>query len=817
MRKYLLIICLFFLIVFSVSFLVNRFGLNNTRASGPISISNCVQLQGIQDNLSGNYVLTQNIDCTYDTQNPSGALYNGGEGFESIGYWDGGSGNLPFTGTFDGKGYSITGLFMNYEEGVGLFTYVYEGTISNINLVNVEIRGNHPSTGTGGLVGYLELGTIRQSSVSGLVVGNYSVGGLVGLSQGYIYDCYSAAEVVSTNGGDDNSGGLVGINNVYSNLRNIASISAGGMHSLALDTSGNVWAWGGTWSGALGNGIWSGSLAPVQVVGGEQGGTHLENIASISASSGGGHSLGLDIFGNVWAWGANDYGQLGNNDNSESWVPVKVLGGEQGGTHLENIASISAGGSHSLALDILGNVWAWGENYEGQLGNNDDSESWVPIKVLGGEQGGAYLENITSVSAGYYFNLALDTLGNVWAWGENYEGQLGNNANSDSWVPVRVLGGEQGGTHLENITNISAGDYSSALALDTSGNVWAWGYNGYGQLGNNDDSDSWVPVRVLGGEQGGTYLENITSVSAGGDEGLALDIFGNVWLWGYQSIGSSWVPVQVLGGEQGGTHLENITSISAGYSMFLALDNAEKLWSWGYNWVGCLGNGTDIDSNIPVQVISGEQGDVGGIIKSSYSIGNIEGENVLGGLVGWNLGEIWDSYSTGDLITSSGQNIGGLVGLNESIIINSYWYESDINTGLSCWTDSDNVGSDEGCTSVESEEYFFDYDNPPMSMSSEEGWDFENVWDASNNGQGYAVLGFSTSVDEEDEDPPGEDLDEDIEDSEEDIDDSETVTTVEQESGDLAQTGIGIAHSFLFALLSLTIYTIFSISKKKFF
>ncbi|MBP9489374.1 hypothetical protein KBE88_01255, partial [Candidatus Saccharibacteria bacterium] len=145
-----------------------------------------------------------------------------------------------------------------------------------------------------------------------------------------------------------------------------------------------------------------------------------KTISQISAGSG--HSLALDSEGQIYAWGYNDYGQLGNGDTTSSNTPVKVdASGVLAG---KTISQISAGGAHSLALDSEGQIYAWGYNDYGQLGNGDTTSSNTPVKVdASGVLAG---KTISQISAGGAHSLALDSEGQIYAWGYNDYGQLGN-------------------------------------------------------------------------------------------------------------------------------------------------------------------------------------------------------------------------------------------------------------------------------------------------------------------------------------------------------------------------------------------------------
>jgi alpha-tubulin suppressor-like RCC1 family protein len=206
-----------------------------------------------------------------------------------------------------------------------------------------------------------------------------------------------------------------------------------------------------------------------------------------------------------------------------------------------------------------------------------------------------------AIAAGEYHSLALKNDGTVWAWGDNRYDQLGNGTTIySSDVPVQVVT-SAGGPALTGCTKIAGGPFHS-LALKDDGTVWAWGYNSNGQLGNGTKTDSNLPVQVVT-SVGGPALTGITAIAGGGDHSLALKNDGTVWAWGgnyYGELGNgtntdSNVPVQVSG-------LTGITAIAGGGGGSLALKNDGTVWAWGYNHQGQLGNGTNTNSNVPVQV-----------------------------------------------------------------------------------------------------------------------------------------------------------------------------------------------------------------------
>ncbi|HPF30890.1 MAG TPA: chromosome condensation regulator RCC1, partial [Candidatus Saccharibacteria bacterium] len=161
--------------------------------------------------------------------------------------------------------------------------------------------------------------------------------------------------------------------------------------------------------------------------------------------------------------------------------------------------------------------YCWGSNSDGQLGNNSTTDSLVPVAVTtaGTPMTG---KTIQAISAGYHHTCALDTAGAVYCWGYNNYGQLGNNSSTDSLVPVAVttVGTDMSG---KTIQAISVGD-SHTCALDTAGAVYCWGYNGSGQLGNKQ-TDSKTNMII----SHPTYSPKITATG----KAQLLKSDGSVW------------------------------------------------------------------------------------------------------------------------------------------------------------------------------------------------------------------------------------------------------------------------------------------------
>ncbi|MFA6285846.1 MAG: chitobiase/beta-hexosaminidase C-terminal domain-containing protein [Opitutaceae bacterium] len=288
------------------------------------------------------------------------------------------------------------------------------------------------------------------------------------------------------------------------------------------------------------------------------------------------YTLALKRDGTVWSWGYNTNGQLGQGSLGEFWYPAKVTG-------LAGITAIAAGPLHGLALKSDGTVWAWGYNNNGQLGDGTTTQRLGPVQVTG-------LSGVIAISAGQYHSLALKSDGTVWSWGSNSNGQLGDGTTATQRLsPVQITG-------LSGVVSMTTG-YYHGLALKSDGTVWAWGYNGSGQLGTGNTTSSNTPVRS------GT-ITSVVAIAAGQWHNLVLQSNGSVWAWGGNNAGqlgdNTTTPRYA---PQAVTISGQYTAIAAGYDHSAALRADGTLFTWGGNSYGQLGNGTTTSPyKLPVAV-----------------------------------------------------------------------------------------------------------------------------------------------------------------------------------------------------------------------
>jgi len=337
-----------------------------------------------------------------------------------------------------------------------------------------------------------------------------------------------------------NGGGELGLGNkIYQikvptlvpGLNNIVQTSCGLSYSLCLNNEGRVWAFGLDNYGQLGLGSVRKQSTPTLIV-------PLQNIIQVCAGEY--HSLCLDNQGRVWSFGYNsNFGQLGLGDLIDRNIPTLI-------PNFRNIVQVSTGSHHSICLDNQGRVWSFGLNGRGQLGLGDLNDRNVPTLVPN-------LNNIVQISARERYNLCLDNQGKVWGFGSNSSGELGLGDSQDRNLPNLNL-------TLNNIVQVEAGgDYS--LCLDNQGRVWGFGSGGYGKLNSSNIEPRLNPVLI-------PNVENIIQVATGSTYSLCLNNQGQVLGFGYNQFGQ-------LGYDHGNPlvnpNLHNIIQISAGTAHTLCI------------------------------------------------------------------------------------------------------------------------------------------------------------------------------------------------------------------------------------------------------
>lgn len=258
-------------------------------------------------------------------------------------------------------------------------------------------------------------------------------------------------------------------------------------------------------------------------------------------------------------------------------------------------------GDFSIFINSSGKVFCWGANTDGQLGNGTTTNSKIPIGIVPTGQIGNKI--IKEAAGGEKHSLCLSTDGYIFSWGNNEDGQLGNGSNINSNLPQNVI--TNGVLSYKKIIQVAAGKLHS-LAIDSAGSVFSWGYNGFGQLGNGNNLSSNLPVYVF--SNGALKNEKIIYIDGGNAHSIALSESGKIFTWGWNAFGqlgngtnlNSSVPVMV--DTNGVLKGKKVIKVVSGAYHNLALTSDGLLISWGRNFNGQLGNGDNHDKNTPVFV-----------------------------------------------------------------------------------------------------------------------------------------------------------------------------------------------------------------------
>ncbi|HAM21449.1 MAG TPA: hypothetical protein DCQ04_04100, partial [Actinobacteria bacterium] len=395
-------------------------------------------------------------------------------------------------------------------------------------------------------------------------------------------------------------------------------ITAAPSHAAPPLGGGLAFSFGDNGAGQLGDNSTTQSLVPVEVTVTDPGPLAGKTITDVSASptqTGGIYSACAVADGAAYCWGSNTSGQLGDNTNTNSTVPVAV--DTSGVLNGLTVTQVSVGGNFACAIayDFVvtdAKAYCWGDNSSGKLGNNNpDVNSSVPVAVdVSGVLSGL---TVTDVSAGTSLACVVAS-GAAYCWGNNGTttvGALGTGVSASTLAssPVPVAVSTSGVLSGKTVTDVAAGGGTSgaahvcAVADDAA---YCWGAGGAGRLGYNSTTGTTEPVAVY--TAGVLTNVAIAAISVGGNFSCALSEVGVTYCWGNQGDGqlgngtssdNSLVPVATtipsiaIG--------QPVTSLTLGQKSACQVVDAVA-YCWGDNSSGQLGNGTTTDASVPTAV-----------------------------------------------------------------------------------------------------------------------------------------------------------------------------------------------------------------------
>ncbi|RDX59031.1 Ultraviolet-B receptor UVR8, partial [Mucuna pruriens] len=345
---------------------------------------------------------------------------------------------------------------------------------------------------------------------------------------------------------------------------------------LLISAAGNVvCSWGRGEDGQLGHGDTDDRPLPTQL-------SALDAQQIDSIACGADHTLAYSESRNeLYSWGWGDFGRLGHGNSSDLLIPQPIIALQ--GLRIKQIA---CGDTHCLAVTMEGEVQSWGRNQNGQLGLGTTDDSLVPqrIQTFQGVP-------VKMVAAGAEHSVAITENGELYGWGWGRYGNLGLGDRNDRWIPEKVSS-----VDCDKMVMVACG-WRHTISVSSSGGLYTYGWSKYGQLGHGNFEDYLVPHKLLALSD-----KIVCEVSGGWRHSMALTSSGLLYGWGWNKFGQVGVgdnvdrssPVQVKF-----PHDQKVVQISCGWRHTIAVTDKENVYSWGRGTNGQLGHGDTIDRNSP--------------------------------------------------------------------------------------------------------------------------------------------------------------------------------------------------------------------------
>jgi alpha-tubulin suppressor-like RCC1 family protein len=359
-------------------------------------------------------------------------------------------------------------------------------------------------------------------------------------------------------------------------------VSVGSWHACGVTTDDRAYCWGQNFSGELGDGN-PGAAAVSRPVAAAAG------LRFQDVRAGADHTCGLTTDHQIFCWGSNTDGQLGDGSNSQySLAPVRLAGARRYG-------QLRVGEAHACAITLGGATFCWGANEHGQLGDGTTTGRRAPVRVAGGI---AFIR----VSTGAFHTCGLTAANKAYCWGFNGTGQIGDRTSTTRLKPAPVSGGIA-------FTTISAGG-AHTCGVGTDHQAYCWGWNRYGTLGDGTTDRHSRPLPVAGGLA-------FSGVSAGAAHTCGVTTDKRAYCWGYNWYGQVGDGTDATGGEPfvvyrpspvavaGGLHFDAVLAADGRFGDYTCgVTTDGRGYCWGVNTDGNLGDGSTEQRSTPVPIVS---------------------------------------------------------------------------------------------------------------------------------------------------------------------------------------------------------------------
>jgi len=363
-------------------------------------------------------------------------------------------------------------------------------------------------------------------------------------------------------GGNETAKTYASINNTF------ISVFEGYNYTFGIKSDGSLWAWGCNDAFQLGDGTNYTYLSPKKII--------SSGVKKIATGFQNTYAIMTD--GSLWAWGENSHGQCGDGTVVQIKTPKKIMA-----NGVKDVYS-NIMGSHVLILLTDNSLWGCGWNQYGQVGDGTLVDSRIPTKIL---------EGAKNAACGTVTSYAVYTDGSLWGWGHAQLGSLGNGTiYKDYTSPIPIIS--------DSVVSVYAGD-RRVHVIKTDSSLWGWGYNFYGSVGIGSANESVLYPQYI--------TSSVSSVSEGYTFTVIVKNDGSYWGFGSNAAGQ-------LGNGLSGNGItflspekiieSGCSQVAAGKEQALIVKADGSIWACGRNQYGAFGNGTNIDSIVPVLVFNGQ-------------------------------------------------------------------------------------------------------------------------------------------------------------------------------------------------------------------